>query len=471
MTNIDFTDDDVRKSLLRFSLPMMLLALMDYAGMFINLGWLMALTDESDLPATLRISVAVVGLLEAVLGGLLAAIYIYANQAFGRKDHATARYLINFGFGCSLVISVLIAASGGVWAAGLISMFGVDADIKQQVLRYLQVYWFGYVIIMLHMYAGLLARMAGAVVVIRRFKITSFMSALVLSPCLIWLAVRHEYDPMQAAALALIGSRACGLLVLAYDMGKRAVFPFRLGVELRVLPLFSEWKPMIKLGGAETLNAFSLKLSFYLLYLMLSYFEAGTLEAVTISQYFTGFVQTVLMGAITSMIPFAAQNGGCGKIAHIGTGVRWMAMRVFVLCVLLMLPFILLAPLFMHVFIPDPAVAAKALDYIRITSLPWACLMASFPFLFAIIGLGDTRGTLALTIWSMYICTLLPVLAVRLLIGGSVQAAAWAEAVAAVLTFLGCYLYYVGKERQLLRQAPAAPASSGASAPVSAEAA
>lgn len=449
MTKIDFTDDNVHKSLLRFSVPMMLFSLLDYASMFINLGWLMTLTAETQLPATFRISMAVVSLLEALLGGFLAAIYIYANRAFGRKDYVTARYLINFGFGCSIIIAVLISTCGGASAAWLISLFGVDDEVKQQVLRYLQVYWLGYIAVTLHIYGGLLARMAGAVSVIRRFKLTTFASAMVLSPTLIYLAMRHGADPLQAAALALIGSRVCGLLVLAYEMVKRAVFPFRLGVEFRVLPIFSEWNSMLKLGGAETMNAFSLNLSFYLLYLLLSYFEPGTLEAVTISQYFTGFLQTVLMGAITTIIPFAAQNAGAGKILQIGIGVRWMASRVFVLCVALMLPFILLAPYFIGIFIPEPDQAAKALTYIRITSLPWAFLMASFPFMFAIIGVGDTRGTLLLTIWSMYICSLLPVLAVRVLVSGSILAAAWAEAVATVLTFLGSYLYYLRKEAGL----------------------
>ena len=457
MTNIDFTSDDVRQSLLRFSLPMMAFALLDFAAMFINLGWLLALTDEGQLPATFRISIAVVSLLEALLGGILAAIYIYANQAFGRKDFVTARYLINFGFGCSILIALLIAVTGEATASTLIAWFGVDVDVKQQVLRYLEVYWLGYFAVTLHLYTGLLARMAGAVLVIRRFKLTTFGSAMVLSPCLIFAALRYGVDPLHAAAAALIGSRLCGLAVLTYDLARRKVFPFRLGVEFRILPLFAEWKAMVRLGGAETMNAFSLNLSFYLLYMLLSYFEAGTLEAVTISQYFSGFVQAVLMGAITSIIPFAAQNAGCGKIDNIATGVRWMSKRVFILCVLAMAPFMVLVPYFIHVFIPDPHVAAKAILYIRITALPWAFLMASFPFLFAVIGLGDTRGTLLLTIWSMYICNLLPVVLVRALLGGSMIAAAWAEAVAAVLTFAGCYGYYLRKETILLGD-KAAPA-------------
>jgi Na+-driven multidrug efflux pump len=452
MSNIDFTSDDVRKALWRFSVPMMVFAIMDYVGLFVALGWLMALTNVEQLPATFRIAAAVISLLEALFGGMLAAIYVYANQAFGRKDYPVTRYLINFGFGVTLLISLLIVATGNLTAHYLTALFEVEPVVKQQVLAYLGVLWFGYLFMLLHLYGGLLARMAGAVTVIRRMKISTFVSSMVLCPALIVAGQRYGYDPLQCAAVALVAARLVGLAVMWFDVGGGKLFPFSLGIEFLPRKIFTDWKALAHLGGAETVNGFSLNLSFYLLFLLFSYYEPGTLEAVTVTQYATGFFQAILMGAIGAIIPFAAQNAGGQKIGNIGVGVRWMGARVFVVCVALMIPFILLAPLFIGFFIPDPDIAARALSYIRISSLPWAFLMASFPFMFAIIGIGDTRGTLLLTVWSMYLCNLIPILAVRLLFGGGLVLAAYAESVANVLTFAGCYLYYRRKETQLTRQ-------------------
>ncbi|GGY98828.1 MATE family efflux transporter [Pseudoduganella plicata] len=452
MTNIDFTADDVRKSLFRFSVPMMLFSILDYIGMFIALGWLLTLTDLQQLPATFRIAVASVSLLEALFSGLLSAIYVYANQAFGKKDFPLSNYLLNFGFGVTVLIALVIAVTGRFCTQYLISAFGVDPLVKQQVLSYLNVYWFGYLFVIVHLYVGLLARMAGAVWVIRRFKIVTFGTSVLLCPTFIHFGAQLGVEPLQAAAAALIAARVAGLLVLRHDMVQRKVFPFRLGIDFVPRKLFTRWAELVKLGGAETLNSFSLSLSFYLLYLLFSFYEPGTLEAVTVTQYVTGFFQTVLMGAIGTIIPFTAQNAGGRKLANIGTGVRWMASRTFILAALPMIPFILLAPYFIHFFVSDPDIAARAISYVRITSIPWAVLMASFPFLFAIIGLGDTRGTLLLTIWSMYLCNLVPVIVIRMAFGGSLTLAAYAESVSHVAIFVGFYLYYLRKEKQLARE-------------------
>ncbi len=452
MNNIDFTADDVRKSLFNFSVPMMVLSVLDYIGMFVALGWLMAMTDLQQLPATFRIAVAAVALLEALFTGLLAAVYVYANQAFGRKDYAQANYLLNFGFGVAAIIAIVIAVTGRFGTQYLIAAFGVEPLVKQQVLSYLNVFWLGYLLVILHIYGGLLARMAGAVSVIQRFKVVTFVSSVLLCPAFIWLAGPLGIGALEASAVALMVSRLVSLLVLRRDMAKHEVFPFKLGIDFVPRKLFTQWGELVKLGGAETLNSFSLSLSFYLLFLLFSFYEPGTLEAVTVTQYVTGFFQTVLMSAITTIIPFTAQNAGGRKLANIGTGVRWMAGATFVLAALPMIPFILLAPHFIHFFVSDPEIAARAISYVRITSIPWAVLMASFPFLFAIIGLGDTRGTLLLTIWSMYLCNLVPVIVIRMAFGGSLTLAAYAESVSSVLIFVGFYLYYVRKEKQLARE-------------------
>ena len=452
MTNIDFTADDVRKSLFNFSVPMMLFSILDYIGMFVALGWLLAMTELQQLPATFRIAVAAVSLLEALFSGMLAAVYVYANQAFGRKDYGESKYLLDFGFGVAIVIALVIAVTGRFGTQYLIAAFGVEPLVKQQVLTYLNVFWFGYLLVILHIYGGLLARMAGAVSVIRRFKIVTFGSSVVLCPVFIHLGGQLGVGALEAAAAALMASRLAGLLVLRRDMAHHEVFPFRLGVAFMPKKLFTRWGELVKLGGAETLNSFSLSLSFYLLFLLFSFYEPGTLEAVTVTQYVTGFFQTVLMSAIATIIPFAAQNAGGRKLANIGLGVRWMASATFVLAALPMIPFILLAPRFIHFFVSDPDIAARAISYVRITSIPWAVLMASFPFLFAIIGLGDTRGTLLLTIWSMYLCNLVPVIVIRMAFGGSLTLAAYAESVSDVLIFVGFYLYYLRKEKQLARE-------------------
>jgi Na+-driven multidrug efflux pump len=126
-----------------------------------------------------------------------------------------------------------------------------------------------------------------------------------------------------------------------------------------------------------------------------------------------------------------------------------MTQRTLIVCLAVGAPFIAFAPWFAQLFVAEPALMAQTIDYIRITTLPWAFLMASFPFIFAVVGLGDTRGTLALTVWSMYIGNLLPMVLVLKFVDTSTRWAAVAESVSHVATFVGCMGYYLWKERQL----------------------
>lgn len=449
MSKIDFTDADVHRNLTRISVPMMFLSILDYLAIFINLGWLALLASESGLPVVFRLAGSIIAILEAAFSGILGALYVYANQYFGRKDYRTTRHLVGLGIGVSIMIGLAIAVTGRLVSAGMLTGFGVDEDVKFKALRYLDTYWYGYAIVLLHVYAGLIAKMSGDMKVTVRFRIITFCTNLVASPLLILLALHHGHDPLQAAALSLIGSRLIGLLVLGRRLLQGQVFPFRISVAFLPARWFGEWPALNRLAGAETLNNLSLTLSFFLFALILSHYEPGALAAITIGQYATGFFQTVLLGVIASLIPFTSQNAGTRNLRNIGLGVRWMTLRVFAVCFVVAVPCMLLAPWVIGLFVDQPEVAAKAAVYIQITMIPWAFLIASFPYIFAIVGLGDTRGTLVLTIWSMYLGNLAPLLLVLHVFGDSLVLAAIAESCAHVFTFGGCALYYRWKERQL----------------------
>jgi Na+-driven multidrug efflux pump len=466
MSRIEYTSRDVHRSLWSISVPTVFLSILDYFGLFVGLGWLMAMSDGQFLPATFRLCSSVVSVLEATFGGLLSAIYVYANRCFGGKDFKATKHLVRLGFGVSLLVGTLIALGGHLFARTLLDSFGVEPAIKDQAARYLDVFSVGYFAVILHIYAGLLAKMVGDVTVMVQFRVVTFVTSLVITPICLALGAKWGLDPLHTAAAAAVLGRLAGLGVLLSQLIRRKVFPFKLGVDFLPRRVFAEWSALGKLAIAETINGFSLTASFFLFFLIVSYYERGTLAAVTIAQYLTGFFQTILLGVMGSLIPFVAQNAGAQNGANIRTGVRWMTTRVLAVCLPVSIACILLAPYFARLFASDPVLAAQTINYVRITAIPWAFLMASFPYIFAVVGLGDTRGTLWLTFWSMYLGNLLPMLLVLRFVGNASYLAATAEAAAHVITFVGCLAYYRGRERRLLRewQIPAATGAAGAPA-------
>lgn len=449
MKRIDFTSPEVHRNLLRFSVPALLLSVLDYLTIFINLGWLLALSGLDHLPATFRIAGLVVSIFEALFGGILAALYIHANNALGKGDHSRAQHLIRLGFGLGIAVGVAIALSGGLLTSHLLSVFDASAGVTEQVERYLSVIWWGYLVVILHLFGGLVAKMAGDIGLIIQYRLGTFLVNLVVTPVAIVYAIGNGHDALQAAAVAFIIARASGLALLVWRLRVRKVFPFRLGAEFLPKRRLAEWRPIGNLAIAETVNGFSLSLSLFLFFVIVSYFEHGTLTAVAVSQYVTGFFHVVLLGAIGTMIPFTAQNAGQQNLGNIARGVRWMVVRTFAICIPVALVYILVAPWFAGLFIHDAGALDQTVSYIRITAIPWAFLIASFPFIFAIIGLGDTRGILLLTLASMYLCNLIPMLVILRFVGDSTRLAAVGESSANLLTFACCLGYYLLRERRL----------------------
>lgn len=452
MSKVDYTSANVRQTLRRLSLPMMVLSILDYLGILVSLGWLIALSSEPNLPATLRICTSIVAILEATFGGLLSAVYIYANKYFGRKDDAVAQHLINIGFGIVLAAGISMATLGRLVANPLVGTFDVDPTTKSNVLVYLNVFWLGYVAVLTHIYGGLIAKMSGDIAVIVRFRIVTFITNLLATPLLILLADRYDFHPLQSVASAAILSRLVGLAVLMWQLSRRGVFSFRLGIDFRPRRVFTEWHALGKLAVAETINGFSLTLSFFLLFVVVSYYEQGTLAAVTIGQYVTGIAATVVLGVLGSLIPFTAQNAGARNLENISAGVRWMMTRVLGACLLLSVLYMLFVPYIAGLFTDDAQLLARTVTYVRITIVPWAFLMGSFAYIYAVVGVGDSKGTLVLTIWSLYLSNLMPMLLVLWLIGDSTVLAAYAEASAHMLTFVGCVAYYRWKEKRLAHE-------------------
>jgi Na+-driven multidrug efflux pump len=449
MSKVDYTSSDVHRSLWKISAPMLLLSILDYLGIFVTLGWLLIVSAARDVPEVLRLCASIVGILEAGFGGLLSAVYIYANKYFGQKSHAAARHLINFGFGLTVILGLLVAVSGRLFAGQLLGLFEVSESVKSQVLLFLDTFWLGYVVIIAHIYSGLIAKMSGDIQLIMRFRVVTFVMNVIGTPLTILAATSLGFDALQGAAAGAILARVVGLVVLALQIKHAGVFPFRLGFDFVPRATFSEWRPLTNLAVAETINGFSLTLSFFLFFVIVSRFEAGTLAAVTVGQYFTGFFQAVLLGIVASIIPFTAQNSGIRSMDNIERGVRWMSSRVLGVSLVAGLTCMVLAPYFVPVFLGDTELAVRTIIYIRITALPWAFLMGSFTYIFAVVGLGDSKGTLLLTIWSMYLGNLAPLVLVLYFVGDRTELAAYAEAGAHLVTFFGCVLYYRWKARRL----------------------
>lgn len=442
MTKIVLTDDDIHRSLMRFSLPLLLISALDYLAVFIDLSWLMAMTDYDGLPSVLKVSMSTVGLVESLFAGILGAIYVFANRYYGKGDMDKVKHLVSVGFGYCVLLGIGVLLLGSTLGEYLIGLFQLSAEEADMTRRYLGVFWFGYFAVLLYIYTGLLIKMSGDIKVMIQLKVLSFVVNFVITPVFIYGAVTYQYDPLKAAALATIMARMVSFGVSLYKIRTLKIFTFSLGLSFVPRTKLVNWNEIFKVGCSESFNSLSLSLSFFLFFIVVSLYQSHILETVVITQYITGFFQTLLVGVMGALIPFVAQNAGQKSHRNVCLGVAWMAKRAFIVGLACMLPFMFLARDFASLLTDDPDMLDSVQLYVGITAIPWVFLLTSFAYIFAAIGLADPRGILWMTAWSMYLSTLAPLVLVRYLVGDDTLHIAVAVAGSYIATFLGCWLYY-----------------------------
>ncbi|MGP9802688.1 MATE family efflux transporter [Rheinheimera sp. NSM] len=442
MTKVELTDKNIHNSLMRFSLPLLFISALDFFVVFIDLIWLMTLTEYEGLAAVLKVSISTVVLVESLFAGILGAIYIFANQYYGKGDMDKVRHLLSIGFGYCIALGVVVAFLGSYMGDYLIGLFRISELQADMTSRYLSIFWYGYIVVLLHIYTGLIIKMSGDTKLMVQLKVLAFAINLLITPLFIYVAITLQYDPIKAAALSTVVSRFISFAISLYKIHSSKLFSFPLGLSIVPKRKLVAWKKILQVGISESFNSLSLSLSFFLFFIVVSFYQSHILETVVIAQYITGFFQTLLLGAMGALIPFVSQNAGQRSHVNVRLGVAWMVKRAFIVGIVCMIPIVLLAGHLAGLLTNNQEIISHVQLYVAVTAIPWVCLLASFAYIFAVIGLADSRGILWMTLWSMYLSTLIPLLLVQYLVGDDTLHVALAMAGSYVATFIGCWLYY-----------------------------
>ena len=134
----DLTQGPILKTLLMFSVPMLLSNILQTLNGSINAIWVGRLLGETALAATANANM-VMFLMFAVIFGFGMATTVRVGQHFGARDLSAARRTFGSGLGFSVALSILVAALGWIYAAPLLDVLETPEASKQEALAYLRV--------------------------------------------------------------------------------------------------------------------------------------------------------------------------------------------------------------------------------------------------------------------------------------------------------------------------------------------
>jgi putative MATE family efflux protein len=134
----DLTKGPILKTLMLFSIPMLLSNVLQTLNGSVNAIWVGRLIGESALAATANANV-VMFLLYATVFGFGMATTVRVGQHFGAREIDAARRTFGSGVGFCFGLSLLVAGAGWIYAPGLLHVLGTPDASKAEALAYLRV--------------------------------------------------------------------------------------------------------------------------------------------------------------------------------------------------------------------------------------------------------------------------------------------------------------------------------------------
>ncbi len=230
----DLTQGPILRTLVGFSIPMLIGNVIQTLNGSINAVWVGRLIGESALAATANANV-VMFLLFAGIFGLGNATAIRVGQYFGARDVAAARRAFGSGVGFCMVFAALVGLGGWYLSPGLLRLLATPEASLAQAEAYLRVVFATFTLGTLSMMLGMGLRGTGDSKTPLHSMILTVALDIVLNPLLILgfgpLPALGIAGSAIASALANLG----GVLYIIYRLYGRDL-PLRLrGPELAYL--------------------------------------------------------------------------------------------------------------------------------------------------------------------------------------------------------------------------------------------
>ncbi|WP_228726848.1 MATE family efflux transporter [Novosphingobium aureum] len=134
----DLTSGPILKTLMLFSIPMLISNVLQTLNGSINAIWVGRLIGESALAATANANVIMFLLFAAVFGFSMATT-VRVGQSFGARDLDAARRTFGSGVGFCSLVAALVGIAGWFFAEPLLDAMGTPGESKFQALAYLKV--------------------------------------------------------------------------------------------------------------------------------------------------------------------------------------------------------------------------------------------------------------------------------------------------------------------------------------------
>ncbi|MGE7752878.1 MATE family efflux transporter [Lysinibacillus fusiformis] len=432
------------KEILKFSLPMTFIGIADLLLIVMDFIWIYVFVGKPETFGALRVSSAIIILVEGIIISVIGAIMVYVSQHFGAKDIINTKKGVLNGLAFSMYGGLAVTIIGIACMPIFELLFGVDRITNSYVQSYLTYFFIGYIFICINNLLLLLPRFFGEVKLI--YKGLGLMIALnfIVTPLFMIICDHLNMDIISGAALGTIFANAACFLYLFYILFYKDYL--NLGLNIKDMPpkidiaFFKQNKAYV---GTEIFNGLSYNTSLFLYTLILSYYPKDAFNIYSIGTYAYVFFGVFAQNFTASLIPMVAQRVGEGKYDEIKDLVKKMCLILITYGITIAVPLILSRNFLAQIFSPNKDTAILFSEFFAFYTIPWVLNLLSLVFVFVVGASGDAKGGSLLIVVNMYVIVVSCLLIVPNLFNNTITGVFFSLGLIQVLTFVFSYWYYL----------------------------
>ena len=400
----DFTEGNIAKQVIDFTLPIMLgNVLMSVYGI-INLIWVGRLLGHTAV-AAVAASLPIIMLLPAFLIGLGMATNVLIAQAFGRRDTATLKKILSNSFFASVLFCLLISAVALVLRRELLYWVHAPVEIQEMALSYLTIMMATLVFqFFINWMTGMLRGLGDARTVVKILIMLALFNVILVPLFILGIGPLPPQGVAGAAwgtALAAIATSVIGYIYL---------LRFNPFINMRNWDYSFDWhiiREVFVIGVPASLQMIVVSLSGVIIVALVNRYGTAVTAAFGIGMQVDMLATIPYMSIGMAATTIAGQNLGAQKLDRVFRTLRisvyfGLALSCVVTAVLLIFPE-QIGGLFLAASAENTAVLTIVRHYYHWMAFIFPC----FAIIFAIQGVlrsaGDTMALLALSFAAMFV--------------------------------------------------------------------
>ena len=385
---VDLLNGDIKKALIKLSIPLTLTAFIQMAYSFVDIIWIGRIGTNA--VAAVGVASFLIWLANSISFIPKIGMGVYSSQAYGRGDYEKTEKILNNGYIQAVMIALIYTAIVIIFKDYFISFYKLGDEVSKLADDYLFIVSLGIIFVFLNPVFSQTFHSIGDSITPFKINTIGLVFNIIMDPVLIFGFGIFPKMGIKGAALATTLAQGFVSLVFVLAMLRQKNV---IGNSLKKFNISSKWQRRIfKLGlPSSLLNAFHAIITIILNKFMAN-FGPGPVAVYSIGSQLESITWMTTEGCQVAISSMVAQNFGAEKIERVKKSAKEGLKIVGTIGVFSTLILFIFRNDLFKIFVPnDPETIALGAKYLTILSASQLLMSFEIGATGIFNGLSDTR--------------------------------------------------------------------------------